>query len=125
MYKIVGLFKKKPGITDEEFSRQWKEVHGALVMKKQKPLGIKYTQTYGLKKVSGYTKTNGIKFDHSEEQEYDAIAETWFTDYDSLKAVIDLLFTTETGQELLEDWEKFGDVKSFVIYIGEETVIYG
>lgn len=125
MYKIVGLFKKKPGITDEEFSRYWQEVHGALVREKQNPLGIKYTQTHGLKKVIGYTKSLGIQMAPAEEQDYDAIAETWFEDWESLQTVIDFLFTTETGKEFLEDWEKFGDVKSFKMYVGEERVIYG
>jgi uncharacterized protein (TIGR02118 family) len=124
MYKIVGLFKKKPGMTDEEFSRHWQDVHGKLVMEKQRPLGIKYTQTHGLRKVTGYTKDRGIQMVPGEEQAYDAIAETWFEDWDSLQAVIESLFTKEAGKALLADWEKFGDLDSFVIYVGEERVIY-
>jgi hypothetical protein len=41
-FRALGFFKKKEGISDEEFVKHWKEVHGAIVLPFLKKHGALY-----------------------------------------------------------------------------------
>jgi len=72
MIKVVYCITKKPGLSDEEFFRYWKDVHG--------PIGARIP---GLRKlVQSHTIT--IPGDHRVT--YDGVAELWFDDLAALNA---------------------------------------
>ncbi|PVF94796.1 hypothetical protein CPB86DRAFT_739798 [Serendipita vermifera] len=46
-FRALGFFKKKEGISDEDFVRHWKEVHGAIILPFLKKHGaLYYSQTH-------------------------------------------------------------------------------
>jgi uncharacterized protein (TIGR02118 family) len=73
MIKLVYCITKKPGMSDEEFFRYWKEVHG--------PLGARIP---GLRKLvqSHRLTVPGDK----NRPDYDGMAELWFDNVEALIA---------------------------------------
>jgi uncharacterized protein (TIGR02118 family) len=72
MVKIVAFFKRKPGITVEEFDRHWGTRHADLV--RRLPGLRRYVQNATL--ASGYRKREPV---------YDGVAEAWFDDGEALR----------------------------------------
>src|SRR5260370_4725735 len=73
MSKLVYCITKKPGLTDQEFSDYWKNVHG--------PIGARIP---GLRKLvqSHRLLVPGDKY----QRDYDGVAELWFDDMEALLA---------------------------------------
>ena len=73
MIKLVYCITKKPGMSDEEFFRYWRDVHG--------PIGARIP---GLRRLvqSHRITVLGDKFAPS----FDGMAELWFHDLDALLA---------------------------------------
>jgi uncharacterized protein (TIGR02118 family) len=72
MVKVVAFFKRKPGLSVEEFDRHWSTRHADLVGRL--PGLRRYVQNPTLP--SGYRK---------REPNYDGVAEAWFDDADALR----------------------------------------
>ena len=105
MVKLLALLFKKPGLTDEEFNRYWREKHG--------PLAAKIIP--GLRK---YTQSHFIRRPDSNDAG-DGFAELWFDDLEAIRA-LSAWRQTAAGQPLLEDEDKFMDRRKTVRYIVEE-----
>jgi uncharacterized protein (TIGR02118 family) len=106
MNKIVTLLHKKPGLTDAEFYKYWKEEHGPLAARLIPGLR-KYTQSH-LVKVPGV------------ECAVDGFAELWF---DNLEACQRFLAWRQTNEakELRDDEDNFLDTRlKRVRYVIEE-----
>src|SRR5262245_53723431 len=71
MIKVVYCFRKRWGLTDEEFHYYWKHVHG--------PLGARIP---GLRRL---VQSQPL-YEHSRSFDYDGIAELWFDDMNALEA---------------------------------------
>jgi uncharacterized protein (TIGR02118 family) len=71
MIKVVYCFRKRWGMTDQEFSHHWEHVHG--------PLGARIP---GLRKLV----QNHTVFEAGSDSEYDGMAELWFEDLAALNA---------------------------------------
>lgn len=71
MVKLVYCITKKPGMTDEEFFRYWKDIHG--------PIGARIP---GLRRLiqSHRVAVVGDKY----QPDYDGMAELWFDNVDAL-----------------------------------------
>jgi len=108
MIKLMALLFKKPGLTDEEFQRYWKEKHGALV-KKIIPGLRKYTQNH-------FLKLPGLKY------EGDGFVELWFDDLETVKKYL-AWRQTDGGRVLLDDEDKFVDRSKTVRYVVEEYFV--
>jgi len=119
MVKIVTLVKRKPGLTKEQFSDQWCNVHGPLAVSKDGPPGVRrYAQVDWLKQPKFGEK--GLV--SLEDAEYDGVAEMWFDDWDALRKVLDFFFG-EAGTKVRDDMARFCDMDSAVMYFGEDRVI--
>lgn len=70
MFKLVYCVTKKAGLTDEEFFRYWKNVHG--------PIGA---QIPGLRKL---VQSHRVSVAGDRSPDYDGIAELWFDDASAL-----------------------------------------
>jgi uncharacterized protein (TIGR02118 family) len=121
MVKIVTLIKRKAGMSKEDFSEYWANVHAPLAMSEKGPPGFRrYAQVDRLR-----TPVVGeAGFEHLQDAEFDGIAEMWFDDWDSLNDCLTFFFGDE-GKAVREDMDKFVDLESAVMYFGEDRVIKG
>jgi uncharacterized protein (TIGR02118 family) len=79
MIKLNILISRKPGLTLEEFSKHWKEIHGPLF--KSQPEVQKHVRHYS------QVHSTGESMDQFPTAPYDGIARIWFSDFDGIKAV--------------------------------------
>ena len=106
MVKLVAFFKRKPGISVEQFQQHWRTTHADLVVR-QRGLG-RYVQNHTL--ASGY---------RTREPDYDGVAEAWF---DSTQSMRELEPSAEY-RAVREDEANFLDVDSLGAVITNEVVI--
>jgi uncharacterized protein (TIGR02118 family) len=108
MVKLVYCFTKKADLTDEEFFRYWKYVHG--------PIGARIP---GLRRLvqSHRMTVPGDRY----RPAYDGMAELWFDD------VEDLLAARESSEwkASSQDEANFIDHDKVAYFVTEELVILG
>ena len=109
MVKVIGMIKRKPGMTIEEFSDYWYKNHAPLVLSIV-PGVIKYVQNHIL------------RLSPSGEPKFDGAAEIWFEDLESWQKFRDW-YRSDDGKALREDEERFLDASQMVALITEERVI--
>lgn len=106
MIKIVIFFKRKPGMSVEDFQKHWRTTHADLIVKLP---GIRrYKQSHVI--ASAYRKGEPV---------YDAVAESYF---DSTQAMKELSRTPEYAA-VLADEPNFIDVSSMNSVITDEYVV--
>ena len=72
MVKLVAFFRRRVGMSVEDFQRHWRTTHADLVVRQQ---GLRrYVQNHTL--ASGY---------RSGEPDYDGVAEAWFDDTQAMR----------------------------------------
>ncbi len=94
MVKSIGLLKKKEGITQEQFLRHWKEIHG--------PIALKYAP--GLRR---YVQNHPVNLPGAKYP-YDGIAELWFDDVESALGFSKWL-KSDAGKIARDDIKLFAD----------------
>ena len=100
MVIILGFYKRKAGLTHEQFCHHWKNVHGPLI--RSIPDIDKYLVRYvqhHLTPDSGYPTPEGMDFD--------GFSEAWFVDTDARDALFELDFFKA---EVIDDERKFIDM---------------
>ncbi len=106
MVKMVAFFKRKPGMSIEDFQSYWRTTHADIVVKLP---GIRrYVQSHTI--LSGYRKGEPI---------YDGMAELWFDNTDAMRAQAG----TPEFAAVRADEPNFMDVASQGSIITEEHVI--
>ena len=106
MVKMVAFFKRKPGMSIEDFQSYWRTTHADIVVKLP---GIRrYVQSHTI--LSGYRKGEPI---------YDGMAELWFDNTDAMRAQAG----TPEFVAVRADEPNFMDVASQGSIITEEHVI--
>lgn len=106
MVKIVYCITKKPGLSDAEFHRYWKEVHGPIAARI--PSVRRYIQSHALARGAEIRPTD-----------YDGVAELWFDDMDSLLAAA----TSPQALAAIEDEKNFIDHSKTAFFVAEEHQI--
>lgn len=121
MIKLVFTIRRREGMTREEFQRYWREQHAPLVERHAEALRIRrYVQTHARETPldEALASSRG-----AESGGYDGVAELW---WDSIQDIVEV-GATEEGQlatkELLEDEQRFIDLPSSAIWLGEENVV--
>ncbi len=104
MYKLVTLFKLKPGTDIEAFERHYREVHIPLA-----------SRLPGLKR---YTRSLVRPSSHHPAPFY-RVAQLYFEDYDSLRRAL----ASPESQATLQDSGFFSQVEDLVQLIAEEEEI--
>jgi uncharacterized protein (TIGR02118 family) len=123
MIKLTYCLRRKPGMTWEEFSTYWREVHAPLVAARAEVLGIKrYVQVRTVQN-PGLHGAFQRRNDGSPEP-YDGIAELWYDD-DRFGGGQQSEEARIAGRELLEDERNFIDLPNSPIWTGTETVVVG
>jgi uncharacterized protein (TIGR02118 family) len=108
MIKWIGLIKRKPGITEQAFSKYWKDIHAAVVLKNM-PGVVRYIQNHRIK-INEY------------DSAWDGIVELWFEDLESFRSM-SRWYLSEAGKILRDDEDKFIDRSKTIDMICEEAVI--
>ena len=108
MVKIVVFFKRKPGMSVEDFQNYWRTTHAGIVTKMP---GIRrYVQSHTL--LSGYRKG---------ELAYDGVAELWFENTDAMR----VLAPTAEYAAVMADEQNFIDVIAPRLYYHRRTCHQG
>jgi uncharacterized protein (TIGR02118 family) len=106
MVKLVAFFKRKPGMSVEEFGRHWRTTHAELVVRQA-----------GLRRyVQNHTFPSSAR---SDEPDFDGVAEAWF---DDTQAMRDLAPSPEYAA-VRADEANFIDPVSMGVVLTDEVVI--
>jgi uncharacterized protein (TIGR02118 family) len=106
MIKLVYCITKKPGMSDEEFFRYWKDVHG--------PLGARIP---GLRK---FVQSHRLTvFGDKNRPDYDGMAELWFDDVEALLAARQ----SQEWRASTEDEANFIDHSKVAYFVSAEHAI--
>jgi uncharacterized protein (TIGR02118 family) len=125
MIKVIGLLRRKPGISQEEFFRHWKDHHGPLSMRIPEFAGHvrKYVQVHKVK-----TPELGAQERYNQASlplEYDGAVEMWFDNAEEMQKAFAALADPVACKELREDEDSFIDGKNTLsLIVGEEFTIY-
>jgi uncharacterized protein (TIGR02118 family) len=106
MIKVVYCISKKAGLTDLEFFRYWREVHG--------PIGAQIPRLRKL--VQSHRLT--IPGDR-HQPDFDGMAELWF---DDVEALLEARQSPE-WRASTDDEAKFIDARKVAYFVSEEHVI--
>lgn len=108
MVKGIFLLKRKAGLSHEEFSRHWKQVHGPLAAKTF-PMFSRYVQ-------------NHVVTEQGIEPPFDGMVEIWYDDIAACRASNEL-YRSSAGRLIVEDEERFMDISARVHFLVDEQVI--
>lgn len=111
MVKLIVCLKRKSGMSEAEFHRYWKDVHGPLV--KSVPEFMRYVRRY----VQSHTVSPTIPGFATPPAPFDGVAELWF---DSLEDVRKAYAEPRFHEVLLPDGVKFFDVSGCYFFVVEE-----
>ena len=108
MIKLIETLKRKPGMTQDEFTRYWEEIHAPIILEHIPGL-VKYVQNHLVRL-------------NDREPQYDGVAEVWFKDMDSCRAA-NKWYLSDQGKIVRDDEARFIDTNKQVIFICQEVVI--
>lgn len=101
MVKVLVVLVRKPGMSREEFSRYWRDVHG--------PIGARMP---GLRKyMQDHVSGDGAPFD--------GVAQMWFDDLAALQGA----FTSPAAAEAAADAANFLDQQKMAIVPVEDVAV--
>jgi len=112
MVKEIVLAKRKPGVTPEEFIRQYEEVLVPLILK-HAPAIKKYARNYVRMKL---TVPPGV-----EELEFDCITEVWYENMAGFKAFAEFAMS-EAGKVIFDTEAIFMDISKTIALLVDEKV---
>ncbi len=109
MVKLIAFLKRTPGLSKEQFTRQWLEQHTKLS-----------TQLPGLRGYRINIATDRQPEGTGSEPIYDGTAEMWWDDVDAMEAA----FVTDLGRRSGEDADGFATVRIH-LYTTEHVIMPG
>ncbi len=109
MVKEMLLIKRREGLSREEFSRQYEEVHAPLILK-HCPTIKRYVRNY-------IATTLG-----AEEPDFDCITEVWYEDIEGFRA-LGKFYNSEAGKVIRDSEEGFMDRSKLVVLLVDEKVL--
>lgn len=115
MIKLTYCLRRKPGMTWDEFSTYWRDVHAPMVKERAEALGIRrYVQVRTLRQrelMARLQQRNG-----GAPEAFDGIAELWYEELAGQRTPE----SAAAARELLEDERNFIDLPSSPLWFGEE-----
>ncbi|MDB5715469.1 MAG: ethyl tert-butyl ether degradation EthD [Sphingomonadales bacterium] len=116
MITMIVFVTRKAGLSHDEFSKYWIEVHGPLV--KSVPEFMKYVRKY----VQHHRAPGGLEggATFGDVSGYDGVGEIWFDDRASMKAAFD---EPQYMAIIRPDEENFFDASRCLSFISIEHVL--
>lgn len=113
MICVLGFYKRKPGLTHEQFLDHWKNVHAKLAM--ETPEIAKYIRKYVQHHIRPVDMFPGV-----EPVGYDGFSELWVDSVDAFRAMA----AEPKFQELMfPDEEKFLDLTATRIMMADDPQV--
>jgi uncharacterized protein (TIGR02118 family) len=112
MVKYFTVFRRKKGITREQFLKYWREVHGPRFLSKNVPGLRKYVQNYPAP-VTEPDLDTGV----------DGVLELWFDDLESAQAFHRWLLYSDGAADCREGAKQFINVEERFRFVVEENVL--
>jgi uncharacterized protein (TIGR02118 family) len=106
MLKLVYCITKRVGLTDDEFFRYWKNIHG--------PIGARIPRLRKLVQSHRLTVPGDTR-----RHDYDGMAELWFDDWRALLAARE----SPQWKASSEDEKNFIDHNKVAYFVSEEHII--
>lgn len=125
MIKLIGLIKRKAGISREEFLRHWKDEHGPLVM--SIPELARHVRKYvQVHRTSIPEPDAQARYQQASlPLEYDGAVEMWFDNVAEMQKAFSVLADPIICKRLREDEDSFIDINNTLsVMVGEEFTIY-
>ncbi len=120
MVKLTFCLRRRPELSREEFQRYWFDNHAPLVKKHAEALRIvRYVQLHTL----DHEQNAALRASRGGPEEYDGVAELWWESFDELGAAVSTPEGFAAGRELLEDEQRFIDLATSPLWLGEEKPI--
>lgn len=123
MLVLLGFYSRKPGLTWEEFSDHWRNVHGPLL--RDTPETARYLRRY----VQHHIRPNPF-FAGIAPLEFDGFSEVWFDDADARKEMQSLpiwshVFVPDEYKFLDMSATRISVIDNPVVQIGDPVIIGG
>ena len=122
MIKLTFCLVRLPTLTREAFQDYWFIKHAPLVARHRDVLRIqRYVQLHSFDPALSADTRNS----RGGPEQYDGVAELWWTSFEDLAANAANPDATAAGRELLEDERKFIDLARSPLWWGEEKIVIG
>lgn len=108
MVKEILLIKRREGLSREEFSQQYEEVHAPLILK-HCPTIKRYVRNYIASTLS------------AEKTDFDCITEVWYDDIEGFRA-LGKFYNSEAGKVIRDSEESFMNRSKLVVLLVAEKV---
>lgn len=112
MVKLIGLVKRKAGMSREAFQEYYEAHHAPLVMRRL-PVGHDYRRNYTI-----LMRVEGREVE--SDPDYDAISEMWFADEPAYRAFAEAMLDPAVRGAIVRDEENFLDRSATRILLVEE-----
>jgi len=121
MIHLIFCARRLPHLSRAEFQKYWREQHGPLVRAQAEALGIhRYVQAHTI----DHPVAEAAAAMRSAPEPYDGVAELWF-DGDDMLDRMQRPEAAAAGLLLLEDEQRFIDLKRSPIFFAEDNVVVG
>lgn len=123
MIKLTFCLKRLPHLSRDEFQSYWRDIHAPLVRKHAEALNIaRYVQSHSFPESASapLAQSRG-----SAGQDYDGVAELWWTDMERFASAGMTPEGQEAGRILLEDEARFIDLPNSPIFLVNEFEVIG
>ena len=120
MVKLVFCCRRKPGLSLEQFSKRWLDVHGPLVrrLRVALPQMKRYVQSHTIPGAP----SEMLRASRGAKEPYDGITEVWFDSLEALGASSDAALAA--ARQLYEDEAEFIDFANSAVFLTEEHEIF-
>lgn len=121
MIKLVVEVWKKPELSFLEFTRRWRDQHGALVRRHATAMGfLRYVQSHKQpsEAIDTFTKERGFK------SPPDGLSELWWESVDEMQRALASREGQEASAALEADEKEFCDTHKLSAYLAVEEIIF-
>ncbi len=113
MFKVIGLLKRRPGMSVDEFREYYETKH--------RLIGEKYLRGNAERYMRRFTTPVPHRVTGEPvEPEHDVILEIWYADREAYEATSKLLRAPDAAKEIADDEERLFDRPRTQFYIVEE-----
>lgn len=118
MFKMIGLLKKRPGMSSEEFRDYYERYHRVIGEKYLSGRAVKYMRRY----LTGFAD---VITGEQPAMPYDVVLEIWYPDKQTFDQTNELLAAPDIAREIEEDEKQLFDrSKNAFFYVDEvESVL--
>lgn len=117
MIKLIGLFRRKNGMSREEFIEYYENRHVPLIMSVMPQLAD-YRRNYPLP--DGTFEAGHLPA--AEGEAYDVITECWFSSREAFDEMAKVTADPEIGRRIAEDEANFLDRSRMVMFTVDERI---